>query len=77
MSNIDTKVKNIRIEEFKELLESGHSLTKNMIDLQESKLKILTEYLEYEEALTTDKQSAERIRKILIDLGVWEQKVDL
>lgn len=31
----------------------------------------LIEFLEYEEALTKDKETAARIRKLLIQLGVW------
>lgn len=31
----------------------------------------LIEFLEYEEALTTDKATANRIRKLLSDLGLW------
>ncbi len=31
----------------------------------------LIEFLEYEEALTKDKETANRIRKLLSDLGLW------
>jgi hypothetical protein len=36
------------------------------------KLKILVEFLEYEEAYTFDIKSQERIRKMLKDLGYWK-----
>jgi hypothetical protein len=36
------------------------------VDLQK-----LIEFLEYEEALTKDKETAKRIRKLLKDLKVW------
>lgn len=31
----------------------------------------LIEFLEYEEALTKDKDTASRIRTLLIELGIW------
>ena len=31
----------------------------------------LIEFLEYEEALTKDKETASRIRKLLTELGIW------
>lgn len=31
----------------------------------------LIEFLEYEEALTQDKNTAKRIRELLINLGIW------
>ena len=34
-------------------------------------LKGVIDFLEYEEALTTDKATASRIRTLLILLGVW------
>lgn len=36
--------------------------------------KLLTDFLEYEEALTTDKSTATRIRVLLINLGIWDSK---
>lgn len=33
--------------------------------------KGLIEFLEYEEALTKDKETAERIRTLLTNLGIW------
>ena len=32
----------------------------------------LIEFLEYEEAMTTDKSTATRIRVLLINLGIWK-----
>lgn len=39
----------------------------------ESELTVegLIEFLEYEEALTTDKATASRIKTLLINLGIW------
>ena len=34
-------------------------------------LKVTIEFLEYEEALTTDKETASRIRTFLKLLGIW------
>jgi len=31
----------------------------------------LIDFLEYEEALTKDKETASRIRKLLTELGIW------
>jgi len=38
---------------------------------QRKKIKVLTDFLEYEEALTKDKDTASRITIILKELGVW------
>ena len=35
----------------------------------------LIEFLEYEEAVTTDKGTATRIRVLLINLGIWDSKI--
>jgi hypothetical protein len=43
--------------------------TKDLID--PINLQKLIEFLEYEEALTKDKETAVRIRKLLTELGVW------
>lgn len=43
--------------------------TKDLID--PINLQKLIEFLEYEEALTKDKETAARIRKLLKDLKVW------
>jgi len=36
-------------------------------------LQGLIEFLEYEEAMTTDKSTATRIRVLLINLGIWKK----
>jgi hypothetical protein len=38
---------------------------------QRMKIKGLTDFLEYEEALTKDKDTASRITTLLKQLGVW------
>jgi len=43
--------------------------TKDLID--QISIQKLIEFLEYEEALTKDKESAERIRTLLKALKVW------
>lgn len=43
--------------------------TKDLID--PINLQKLIEFLEYEEALTKDKETAARIRTLLIQLGIW------
>ena len=35
-------------------------------------VKGLIEFLEYEEAYTKDKETAERIRTLLTNLGIWK-----
>lgn len=37
----------------------------------DEQVKKLIEFLEYEEALTKDKETANRIRTLLINLGIW------
>jgi hypothetical protein len=39
--------------------------------MSKTDLEKLIEFLEYEEALTKDKETAKRIRKLLKDLKVW------
>lgn len=43
--------------------------TKDLID--PINLQKLIEFLEYEEALTKDKETAARIRTLLTQLGIW------
>jgi hypothetical protein len=43
--------------------------TKDLID--PINIQKLIEFLEYEEALTKDKETAKRIRQLLKDLRVW------
>jgi adenylate cyclase class IV len=40
--------------------------------IQQDKIKGLTDFLEYEEALTKDKDTASRITTLLKQLGVWQ-----
>lgn len=39
----------------------------------EGQLDELIKFLEYEEAMTVDPTTQKRIRKILIDMGVWPE----
>ena len=60
-----------RIDKHKALLSKVVDLNAEIMDIQEEKFKILTDFLEYEEALTTDKESANRIRTLLKSFGIW------
>lgn len=60
-----------KIQQHKDLLSKMMDLNEEIMDIQEEKFKILTDFLEYEEGLTTDKESAERIRIILKSFGIW------
>ncbi len=42
-----------------------------LFENQRIKIKVLTDFLEYEEALTKDKDTASRITTLLKELGVW------
>jgi hypothetical protein len=47
-----------------------------MEDLEDKlTLQGLLTFLEYEEAVTTDKGTATRIRVLLINLGIWDSKI--
>jgi len=61
-----------RIERHKKLLDEVLSINNSLIDIQEEKFKVLTDFLEYEEALTKDKDTASRIKSFLISIGVWQ-----
>jgi hypothetical protein len=61
-----------KIEKHKDMLSQINKLNIEILDIQEEKFKILTDFLEYEEALTKDKDTASRITFILKSLGVWE-----
>jgi hypothetical protein len=61
-----------RIEKHKQLLDEVLSINNSIIDIQEQKYKLLIEFLEYEEALTKDKDTASRIRSLLTSIGVWQ-----
>jgi len=54
-----------------EFINEAQKLIIEKFNIQEEKIKILTDYLEYEEALTKDQETADRIRKILKGFGVW------
>ena len=60
-----------KIQKHKDLLNQVFKINCELLDIQEEKFKILTDFLEYEEGLTTDKESAERIRIILKTFGIW------
>jgi hypothetical protein len=59
---------------FETFITDTQKLIIERFNLQEEKIKVLTDFLEYEEALTKDKDSATRIRIVLEGLGIWEQK---
>lgn len=61
-----------KIEKHKDLLEHVHKLNIEFLHIQEEKFKILTDFLEYEEALTKDKETAARITKLLKEIQLWK-----
>lgn len=61
-----------KIKKHKELLSQVIDINNNLIEIQEEKFKLLADFLEYEEALTTDKATAARIKSILTSIGVWQ-----
>jgi hypothetical protein len=61
-----------KIKKHKDLLSQVIDINNTLIEIQEEKFKILTDFLEYEEALTTDKATAARIKSLLISIGVWQ-----
>jgi hypothetical protein len=54
-----------------EMITETQKLIIERFRILEEKVSILTDYLEYEEALTKDQKTADRIRKILKEFGVW------
>jgi hypothetical protein len=54
-----------------EMVTETQKLIIQKFGIQEEKIKVLTDFLEYEEALTKDKETANRIRIILKEFGVW------
>ncbi len=54
-----------------EMITETQKLIIERFRILEEKVSILTDYLEYEEALTKDQETADRIRKILKEFGVW------
>ena len=61
-----------RIDKHKALLSRVINLNTEIMDLQEQKFKVLTDFLEYEEALTNDKDTASRITRLLKQIEVWK-----
>jgi hypothetical protein len=55
-----------------EMITETQKLIIEKFNIQEEKISILTDFLEYEEALTKDQETADRIRKILKGFGVWK-----
>ena len=60
-----------RIQQHKDLITKVINLNNEIMDIQEQKFKILIDFLEYEEALTNDKESATRIKTVLKSIGIW------
>jgi hypothetical protein len=54
-----------------EMITETQKLIIERFRILEEKVSILTDYLEYEEGLTKDQETADRIRKILKEFGVW------
>lgn len=48
-------------------------MPEELILLDPINAQALIEFLEYEEGYTTDKNTAKRIRELLIKLGIWKQ----
>lgn len=62
----------LKIERHKKLLSDVLNINNSLIDIQEEKFKVLTDFLEYEEALTKDPDTASRIKSTLISFGIWQ-----
>lgn len=60
-----------RVEKHKELLQQVQEVTIQLLDIQEQKFNALVNFLEYEEALTKDPETAKRITQILKEAKVW------
>ena len=67
----DVNVENDRLNKHKDLMSQIINLNNELIDIQIEKFKILCDFLEYEEALTTDKATAARIQTLLKGMKVW------
>jgi hypothetical protein len=61
-----------RIEKHKKLLDDVMNINKELMDIQEQKFNLLVEFLEYEEALTSDNGTATRIKSLLTSIGKWQ-----
>lgn len=69
----NSKEKPFDVENVKGLLKQSTGVVLEVLRLQEEKIKVLINFLEYAEALTTDKETAARIKNVLIDLEVWDK----
>jgi uncharacterized protein YunC (DUF1805 family) len=68
----DINVENERLNKHKDLLEQVHKLNAEFLHIQEEKFKNLCNFLEYEEALTKDKETAARITEVLKEIQLWK-----
>ena len=57
---------------FETFITDTQKLIIERFNLQEEKIKVLTDFLEYEEALTKDKDTASRIKSLLTSIGIWQ-----
>jgi len=72
MVNFDIEVENERLNKHKDMMKQVINLNNELIDIQIEKFKILCDFLEYEEALTKDKDTASRIQLLLKGMNVWK-----
>jgi hypothetical protein len=68
----DIEVENERLNKHKDMMKQVINLNNELIDIQIEKFKILCDFLEYEEALTKDKDTASRIQLLLKGMNVWK-----
>jgi hypothetical protein len=68
----DIEVENERLNKHKDMMKQVVDLNNELIDIQVEKFKILCDFLEYEEALTKDKDTASRIQTLLKGMNVWK-----
>jgi len=68
----DLEVENERLNKHKDMMKQVIDLNNELIDIQVEKFKILCDFLEYEEALTKDKDTASRIQTLLKGMNVWK-----
>jgi len=57
---------------FETFVTDTQKLIIERFNLQEEKIKVLTDFLEYEEALTKDPDTASRIKSLLTSIGIWQ-----
>jgi hypothetical protein len=72
METFDVEVENERLNKHKDMMKQVIDLNNELIDIQVEKFKILCDFLEYEEALTKDKDTASRIQLLLKGMNVWK-----